>query len=470
MLFPTATFAIFFTSVFGASWALRDTVIFRKLFLLSASYVFYGWWDVRFVALLAASAFANYLCAIALGHLQGPGYRKAAVIVGILLNLATLGFFKYYNFFLDSLQTLMISAGLQRELPFLDIILPVGISFFTFQGISYIIDVYRRACEPSRSMLDVMLYISFFPQLVAGPIVRATDFLPQLEKPVRLTYTMVSLGFLLIAMGLFKKMVIANYLATDIVDQSFFDPSVHAAADLMMALWAYSVQVYCDFSAYSEIAIGCALLLGYRFNINFNQPYRAASVSEFWRRWHMSLSSWLRDYVYRPLRGPARNMPRIYFAVFCTMFLCGIWHGAAWTFALWGTMHGVWLMAERIVGYGQGVVQSWIPWLIGVFVTFNMVSLSRIFFRSEDFFIVDLYWTSLVTNWAMPIELTTPFVVGMVVLGMSFHFLPSRTVEFAEGTLTRLAWPLIGLLFGLSLVAIDAVGPGTVTPFIYYQF
>ncbi len=350
MLFPTPQFAIFFFAIFLAAWALRAHAEPRKALLLGASYVFYGWWDWRFMGLLAGSSAINYLAGLGLASSKDKVLRKRIVITAVALDLCILGIFKYYNFFMNSLTDVTLALGLHRDMPFLEIILPVGISFFTFQGISYVIDVDRGHIKPVRSPLDLFLYISFFPQLVAGPIVRASHFLPQLNKTPKLNRTAVTFGFLLILNGMFKKVVVAHYIAAGLVDPVFAEPARATSTDLIAAHYAYAVQVYCDFSAYSDIAIGTAALLGFRFRKNFDRPLGATSLAQLWNRWHISLSTWLRDYLYRALRGDKRDHgARMYRNIFLTMLLGGLWHGANWTFVIWGAIHGVGLCTERFI-------------------------------------------------------------------------------------------------------------------------
>src|SRR5690606_10552615 len=265
MIFPTVEFGIFFLIVFVISWAVRGLPEARKLFLVGASYFFYAWWDWRFLGLLFLSTLISYIAGLAVARAEREGLRKFSVGISTVSHLAILGFFKYYGFFLVSFAALLEAVGLERDLPFMEVILPIGISFFTFQGISYVVDVYRGHVAAERSLLDVMLFKSFFPQLVAGPIVRAADFLPQLHAPARLTRDHVAVGVVLILTGLVKKMVVANYLATDLVDPVFFDPTAVGALDLLVGIYGYAIQIYCDFSGYSDIAIGVAALLGYRF-------------------------------------------------------------------------------------------------------------------------------------------------------------------------------------------------------------
>jgi len=470
MLFPTFEFALFFAIVFSFAWILSPWSGGRKGFLVLASYFFYGWWDWRFVSLLIISSLFNWLAGVLLSRFSSDLARRSIVVIAVIANLSLLGFFKYYNFFLESLDGLLLTLGLERDLPFMQVILPVGISFFTFQGISYVVDVYRDEVEPSRNPLDIMLYISFFPQLVAGPIVRASSFLPQLDEPPRLNKVMVTTGFLLILLGLFKKTVIANYLATDIVDRVFFDPSAYGASDLLLGIYGYAVQIYCDFSAYSDIAIGVALLLGYRLNRNFDQPYRAHNLQDFWRRWHISLSTWLRDYLYKPLGGSYGSTFATYRNLLITMLLGGIWHGAAWTFVVWGALHGGALALERAWRQATGSWSGLGLRILGIVGTFHFVCLTWIFFRAETFEHAWAYLIGLATRWGEPSFYVSPFLIGLVIFGLGFHFVPRRSFVVAERLLRALPGPLIGLLFGLGLLVISSFGPQDVAPFIYFQF
>ena len=483
MLFPTLEFGIFFLIVFAISWAMRWTPNPRKWFLVGASYFFYGWWDWRFTLLLFGTTFINYLGGLALGQTERSGLRKFIVGATVAVDLGVLAFFKYYDFFLTSLDGVLTTLGLERDLPFMEIILPIGISFFTFQGISYVVDVYRRQIEAERSLLDVMLFKSFFPQLVAGPIVRAADFIPQLHAPARLTREHVAVGIVLILSGLAKKMVIANYLATELVDPVFFDPTAVGALDLLIGVYGYAIQIYCDFSGYSDIAIGVAALLGYRFLPNFNQPYRAASLQDFWRRWHISLSTWLRDYLYIPLGGNRGGEAKRYRNLFITMFLGGLWHGAAWTFLFWGSFHGAMLGLEQWARKKLGTLMLPHPDMPGIFArlgnfgqhvlgvvwTFHLVCFAWIFFRADSF---GTAWDYLkgFGDWTMANEYVTPFIVGLIAIGMLFQFTPrdlGRELALSLRSLPSLA---LGLFLGFGILVIWAVAPEGVAPFIYFQF
>lgn len=465
MLFPTLVFAVFFTIVLAGAWALAHANAQRKLFLLLASFVFYGWWDWRFCSLLLLSASLNWLIGKALYARRGGPGAGALMIIGVAINLAILGFFKYFGFFVESAGAALATLGLERDLPLIQVILPVGISFYTFQGISYIVDLKRGELKRPAGFIDALLYISFFPQLVAGPIVRAKDFLPQLDAVPRLSRPAIALGALLIVWGLFKKTVIAAELAEGLVDPVFLSPSEYGRIDLLFAVYAYAVQIYCDFSAYSDIAIGCAALLGYRFARNFDQPYRASSFQDFWRRWHISLSTWLRDYLYIPLGGSRGGKLATMRNLFLTMLLGGLWHGAAWTFLVWGAIHGAALVIERAAGLartGRG--------LIGIIVTFHVVCLAWILFRSPDFATAWRYLAGFVTPGGDGFMLLTPFLAGLTLFGLALNALPPRGIERAASALARLPSPAAALVLAALFLVVEALRRPGVAPFIYFQF
>lgn len=467
MLFPTLAFGVFFLFVYFTAWSLDRENERRKLFLLLASWVFYAQWDWRFVALLVASAVLNWGVAALIARSDEAGRKKLLVGLGVAANLLILGVFKYYGFFVEQAGELLARFGWERDVPLLEIVLPVGISFFTFQGISYVVDVHRGKTPPARSLLDVMLLMSFFPHLVAGPIVRASDLLPQFERVPRLTREMAAHGFLLIGWGLFKKTVIASELATRLVDPVFFDPTAYGALDITAAVYAYAIQIYCDFSAYSDMAIGTAALLGYAFPRNFDQPYRASSLQDFWRRWHISLSSWLRDYLYVPLGGGRKGLVRSCLNVFITMLLGGLWHGAAWTFVAWGALHGGVQVIERLgraAFQGRRVIPAW----IGVIVTFHIVCLGWILFRAETFPMAMDMLAGLGRFDAA--TMVTPFVLTLIVGGLAMHWLPPRAIEGFATWLKPAPSLTMGLLIGAAILLVEAMRPEGVAPFIYFQF
>ena len=353
------------------------------------------------------------------------------------------------------------------------------ISFFTFQGISYVVDVQRGKTPPAKSLLDVMLLMSFFPHLVAGPIVRASDLLPQFERTPRLTRVMATHGLLLIAWGLFKKTVIASELSVNLVDPVFFDPTAYGTVDIAAAVYGYAVQIYCDFSAYSDMAIGLAALLGYSFPRNFDQPYRASSMQQFWRRWHISLSSWLRDYLYVPLGGGRKGLFASCVNVFITMVLGGLWHGAALTFLAWGALHGGVQVIERL---GRALVGRYrpsgylsaegdrkvVPTVIGVLVTFHIVCLGWILFRAESFELALQMLEGL--GRIGPVVMLTPLMLTLIAGGLAMHWLPPRAVEGMAERLKTAPSLTLGLLVGAAILLVEAVRPAGVAPFIYFQF
>ncbi|HTS92223.1 MAG TPA: MBOAT family O-acyltransferase [Stellaceae bacterium] len=471
MLFPTLNFGLFFLVVFFGAWLAARWPELRVWLLIGASYFFYAFWDWRFMALLFGSSVLNYVGGRTIDALEAPTARKLALIATVTLNLCVLGFFKYFNFFADSFNSLLFALGSVHEVPYLDVALPVGISFFTFHGISYVADLYRGALARPAPFAHLMLYISFFPQLVAGPIVRASFFLPQIAARPDPQAIAVTRPFLLIAGGLFKKVVIANYLATDLVDGAFFDPTSLGAGDLLLAIYGYALQIYCDFSAYTDIAIGVAALLGFRFPQNFNQPYRARGLQDFWHRWHISLSTWLRDYLYILALGGNTGDRRLYRNLMVTMLLGGLWHGARWTFVTWGALHGFALVIERAIRerFRDRPHLGPLARIVATVATFHFVCLTWVFFRAPDFEHAFLYLEGF-TRLSAPITLASPFVLLLVFGTLAAQFLPVDRVERLEALLARAPMLLQGALLGLAIVTIDSFGPAGVAPFIYFQF
>jgi alginate O-acetyltransferase complex protein AlgI len=474
MLFPTIEFALFFALVFPVAWLLNDYNTVKKWFLVAASYFFYAFWNIAYTALLLGSSLINFLLALALARLADGPARRALLWLGILGNLGLLGYFKYYNFFIAQTMNLMMSLGLPLDLPFVEIALPIAISFLTFHALSYMIDVYHRKIPATRSLVDILLYISFFPHLIAGPIVRAKAFLEQTVRSPSPYDVRLGFAVFLIAGGLFKKVIVANYLSTDFVDAVFRNPGDFSRLDLLLGMYAYAIQIYCDFSAYTDIAIGVANLLGYRFPQNFNQPYRARTVQDFWRRWHMTLSSWLRDYLYIPLGGNrdgelmrARN-------VMITMGLGGLWHGASLNFVLWGLTHGAALVVERLFersGISPGrVLGGRLAAALAWFLTLHFVCFAWVFFRSPSLEVTQAYFSTLAwgdTGWGTTM---TPLVAAMLAIGVVTQIVPDRWFESFEAWYDRASLPLKVALPFLLIFVIAIAAPGGVPPFIYFQF
>ena len=465
MLFPTVEFAIFFPIVLTISWALMARQEPWKVFILGASYVFYGAADPKFCLLLGAITVGNQVAARMIAASDDPDRRQWILRIAVALDLLVLGFFKYYGFFTDDVGDVLDAIGLGMPLPLLSVALPIGISFYTFQAITYVVDVKRGDAEPA-SLVDAAVYLSFFPHLVAGPIVRASEFLPQLKAPRDPSRVAVGAGIALIALGLVKKVALADTIARELVDPVFAVPQAYGTPDLALAAYGWVAQVYCDFSGYTDIAIGLALLLGFVFPQNFDNPLRCQSFREFWRRWHMTLSRFVRDYIYIPLGGSRRGTFRTYFNLMFTMSLLGLWHGAAWTTTLWGSYNGVMMSIEHASDGRLGRrFPAWFRWFVAV----NLVTLGLILFRSQN---LDLFGTYLeqlfsggeATLWAWPVVLAVAVVYG-------FQLLPHRPLQRAQFWIEQRN--PVALAFGLAAVIlfVGATVPSQgVPPFIYFQF
>src|SRR5881398_3269063 len=348
MLFNSLTFVMFFVVVVTAYWSMRSWNA-RKNFLVVASYIFYGAWNPPFAALLFSTTAMDFWLGRRIAKAKEGHSRRAWLVGSVCMNLSMLGFFKYGNFLLENFQWLLARIGIVYQPPQLDILLPVGISFYTFHSLSYTLDIYRDVLKPTRSLRDFVLAVSFFPQLVAGPIVRAGDFLPQLKHPPRLKEGQFFWGLALMTLGLFEKIVLADALLSGSADRIFGYGGPLVALDSWAGVLAFAGQIFFDFAGYSLCAIGAALTLGFHLKDNFRFPYAAIGFSDFWRRWHISLSTFLRDYLYIPLGGNRRGAARSMINLIIVMFIGGLWHGAAWTFVVWGLLHGSYLAIERLV-------------------------------------------------------------------------------------------------------------------------
>jgi alginate O-acetyltransferase complex protein AlgI len=465
VIFPTIEFCLFFLVVLPVSWALMGRPAPWKLFLLGASYFFYASADWKFVFLLGGVTLGNHLFARLIHRSDDARRRKQFISAAITLDLGVLAVFKYYGFFVEELTGALDGIGMGAPLPVLQIALPIGVSFFTFQAISYVMDVYRRELAPP-SLLDAALYISFFPQLVAGPIVRATEFLPQLTRPRDPSRVAVGAGIVLIVIGLVKKVAIADTLAREVVDPVFAVPEAYGSADVLLAIYAYAAQIYCDFSGYTDMAIGVALLMGLSFPKNFDRPYSAKSLQEFWQRWHMTLSRFLRDYLYIPLGGNRTTRARSAVNLWVTMVLCGIWHGAAWGFVVFGILHGTFMVMEREAKFRL----SWRPpaWLACGFVV-SFFAFTLVPFRTPDLATAGAVLSQLAQEGAA--TLWNPVPVLMVLLVIGGQMLPPRPIDALRLRIANLPIPALagGLAISIMIVAATIPSQG-VPPFIYFQF
>ncbi|WP_417437573.1 MBOAT family O-acyltransferase [Idiomarina abyssalis] len=391
MLFNSLDFAIFFPIVFILYWIVSKNLTLRNGLLLVSSYVFYGWWDWRFLFLIAFSSIVDFIVGQKLYKEENKTKRKRYLMTSLFVNLGLLVYFKYTNFFIETFVDSFRLFGKELEVSTLNIILPVGISFYTFQTLSYTIDIYRKQLEPTKDWLSFFAFVSFFPQLVAGPIERASHLLPQFYKTYKFNYNQVKSGLLLIALGLFKKMVIADRTAI-LVNQVYSNPSEYQGIDIIVATVFFAFQIYCDFSGYSDIAIGTARTMGFDLMKNFDSPYLSKSITEFWRRWHISLSTWFRDYVYIPLGGSRNGKYRTYANLFIVFLTSGLWHGAAMTFVIWGGIHGFIIVFEKAITKQRENLyknlnvkkDSTIRRVVFIPVVFFIVCFAWVFFRANN--------------------------------------------------------------------------------------
>lgn len=413
MLFTSIEFFVFLPIVFALYWLLRRQLRWQNLLVVAASYLFYGWWDWRFLLLIAFTSACSYASGLLIGSNR---WHKTALWGNIILNLAILGLFKYYDFFAVELANLLGCSG---DSVMLNLILPVGISFYTFQALSYSIDVYRGKLEPTRDVVAFFAYVSFFPQLVAGPIERATNLLPQFHRQRQFDYAMAVDGIRQMLWGFFKKVVVADNCAT-FVDDIWGDFAGQSSINMAVAAALFSIQIYCDFSGYSDIAIGCAKLFGIKLMRNFNVPYFSRDIAEFWRRWHISLTTWFRDYVYIPLGGSRVAKWKVVRNTFIIFLVSGLWHGANWTFILWGAFHALLFLPLILMGKNRKytdivAADHWLPSIkeLGqMLLTFVLAALGWILFRSQSIGEAIDFYTSLFTG------------------GLSGANLPMRTIVF----------------------------------------
>ena len=472
MLFNSISFLFFLPMVLAVVALLpHPPKRWRNGFLLLASYFFYGCWDWRFLGLLIGTTIIDFWVGKTIFVTADPRRRRRTLLLSICANLGVLGFFKYYNFFVASAVSLLGSLGLHPSVPALSIILPVGVSFYTFQSMSYTIDVYRRKTEPAHSFWDFALYVAYFPQLVAGPISRKADLLPQLIAPAKVTLERVNVGLTLIILGLTKKVLIADLLAPQ-VERLFAHPGHASSGMLLRGAYFFTFQIYCDFSGYSDIARGVSELFGIHLCINFNQPYLSQSITEFWRRWHISLSSWLRDYLYIPLGGNRHGERKTYRNLMLTMLIGGLWHGANWTFVAWGGLHGLYLAVERVFGIGKGepVVPSnplwrWTRRAASTVVTFHLAALAWIFFRAPNFAIAFQYIRGIFRFNHLGAVGIWPLVVGAAVLAIDIP----QSASGEHAVFLRAPWWLQSPVYAALCFAMLLYG-GREIPFIYFQF
>ncbi len=504
LLFNSGIFLVLFLLFYGGYIILYKNDLIRIVYVIAFSFFFYYKSSGSFVFLLAFSAIFNYLSGFSIDSFQLKKNRKIVLWFSILVNVGLLFYFKYTFFFLKN-WNIITSQNIELDAIFL----PIGISFFTFQAISYVVDVYKREISACRNLFDFTFYLSFFPQLVAGPIVRAKDFLPQIRQKLEFDSVTLGWGLFWILKGLFKKAVLADYIA-QYVDLIYSNLDGYTGFEHLLAMYGYTIQIYCDFSGYSDMAIGLGLLMGYELCINFDRPYLATSITDFWRRWHISLSTWLRDYIYIPLGGNRHGILRMYLALMATMLIGGFWHGADWKFVFWGAMHGVGLVVHKIyltlilefrknnleensinneqetnetqrIGFLKATVLPFSDNLfnsiknsLGWLFTFHFVAFLWIFFRAESFekawFSIQKIFTATDFSYALPFWETRPLFIVMLFVGLFLHFSSKLSYNNLGNYFANLPFWAKAICYLIVIQIILQTQSEGVQPFIYFQF
>ena len=472
MLFNSIEFLLFLPIVFVLNWFVFNTNLkAQNSLILISSYVFYGWWDFRFLSLIFLSTIVDYIIGLNIPKQDSDKKQKFLLWCSVLFNLSVLGFFKYYNFFVDSWIDLFSSVGYEiKSVWTLNIILPVGISFYTFQTMSYTIDIYRKKLEPTKDFISFASFVSFFPQLVAGPIERASNLLPQILKKRSFKYEQGIQGFRLIIWGMFKKVVIADSLAP-IVDGTFNNYQDFGGGTLWMGAIYFGVQIYCDFSGYSDIAIGTSKLFGFELMSNFKFPYFSRNIGEFWRRWHISLSTWFRDYLYIPLGGSKHGKLRSIRNIFVIFLVSGFWHGANWTFIVWGVYHSILFLPSFLFNtnrnYTSSIIgeNSYLPTIkefLQVGITFLLVSIGWVFFRSENINNSFKFLNQMFTDFSFKSEFEWLNIYLLCFIIIEFLI---RKNERLKEKYFNYDWIVFSILM---ILILDKFG--SISNFIYFQF
>jgi alginate O-acetyltransferase complex protein AlgI len=493
MLFNSALYGVFLLGTWVVFWLLRRARLPRALFLVGASYVFYfyGTWDAAkdepvplrpvgwaFLCLgvIFVGSTLDFFVGRALGRVSSRAARNALLLTSIVYYLGVLAVFKYWNFAADSLLSLFDALGVHVHVTHLRLVLPFGISFFTFETMSYTIDVWRGELLPARRYLDYLLFVCFFPHLVAGPIVRPHQMLPQLAADPRADTAMQARGLWRIATGLAKKIVLGDFLAQAVVGRVFATPERFTALEVLLAVYAYAMQIYLDFSGYSDVAVGSAALFGYELPENFDAPYVSANLQDFWHRWHISLSTWLRDYLYKPLGGSRHGAVKTYRNLMITMLLGGLWHGASWNFVVWGGLHGgaltvtrMWQRGRKRNSQAERAPGSLLGRILATLATFHFVCLAWVFFRAPTFAHAMLALAQLGRGtWRM--DHVTPRVVPVIAVAMALHFVPKDWEARAREAFVRTPAVVQGLVLAAAALALHLAASARPEPFVYGQF
>ncbi len=475
MLFSSLDYIVFLGLAVAGFWLLAAQTQLRMVFLFLASCLFYMAWHPAYIVLILTSTVVDYIVGFRIHASNDEKVRKRWLIVSLVSNLGLLGVFKYFNFTSQATaDVLQLLFGITIEHPpFLNVLLPVGISFYTFQTLSYTIDIYRRKLEPTRSFFQFAVFVTYFPQLVAGPIVRASQLLPQLARPITLRDNQVTQGVFLIATGLVKKVAIADYLSVNLVDRVFDQPELYTTAEVVVALYGFTMQIYCDFSGYTDCARGSAKLMGLELPENFDRPYQSASPAEFWRRWHITLSTWLRDYLYFPLGGSRVGPIRAYWNLWLTMFLIGIWHGASWTFVFYAILQSMAMVIHRffyrLSGRTRDTVDTWHVHVFKVFWALQFVVFSRILFRATSLQNAVDVTTRLGSGTYGVAQIPTE-IWAMLVVTFLLHYTPKRWFESIEERFMGMPAPAQGVALACLGFALSFIATSQVVPYIYFQF
>lgn len=474
LLFNTGLFLILFVFFLLIYQFLKNTKYTKMLFVIAFSLYFYYKSSAEYCLILIGVCLSDYVLGNLLGITTSIIRKKIIVAINILSNIGMLIYFKYFNLLISTFANIASTS-----FDPLNIILPAGISFFTFRSISYIVDVYRGEMPPVKNFLDYLFFLSFFPPLLAGPVVRAKDLIPQIQRNALATKEMISEGYFLIMIGLIKKVVIADFISENFVDRIFENPSLYSGFENLLGMYGFTLQLYCDFSGYSDMAIGLALILGYRFAENFNSPFKSQNPSEFWRRWHISLSSWLRDYLYIPMGGSRKSRLRSRLNLLYTMVIGGLWHGASWMFLIWGAWNGLLLVIHKELKFlfpkreNKGE-NPWWKRTFNIFMTFTLIAFGMIFFRASSMEHVQDMLIQISTNFHLSvfpqfIENYTLIVVA-IISGLLLHFTPHRWAIGLQHNYNKLHYFFQGIILAVVLFCVIQVRQSDIVPFIYLQY
>lgn len=474
LFFNSGLFLLLFVAIAGLYALLRKARTLRMIVIILFSLFFYYKSSAEYCFILLGTVVADYCLGLLMGRSEEKWKRVSIMVLNVVLNVGMLVYFKYLNLIIDT-----ISSFSSTRFDALDIILPAGISFFAFRSISYIADIYRREIEPCRSFLDYTFFLTFFPPLLMGPVVRAKDMLPQIKADPQPTHAMVSEGFFLIMAGLIKKVIVADFISGNFVDRVFDNPALYSGFENLMATYGFAIQLYCDFSGYSDMAIGIALLLGFRFKPNFDAPFKSESPTELWHRWHISLSTWLRDYVYIPLGGNRKGRVRTHVNQMTTMVVGGLWHGASWMYVIWGAMHGLLLIVHkemrrlfpRVSNFGGN---AWWRVALNMFLTFNLVALTFMFFRAPSLDHVGDMFHQIFHDFHLGVA--PQFIYGYMAIvlailaGYFMHFIPRAWREKSRARYEAMPLVIQAIVLAVVILVIIQVRQSDIVPFIYLQY